>query len=401
MVHLPFDGPRGAEDNVACFAEALLGQGWGVEIVCSRWNARAFEGRLDQFTPRLVPWPRLSLLGRADTRARDAIVAAISDCDIAMAHNHPASCYLGLARVAIPRIWYCQEPQRRLHALETAPGLRRGIASGSLDPSVPGNRELARKQCMSRWKRIWSPQHRGRRRLDIEGVQGLDAIWANSAATARQAEAIFCRRPDVFYMAVEIPEDLPSAAPARGPMRILTMGGFAPVKGLALLLAGFAHVCRLHPGEAILEIVGGGVEQPQFEAHVAALGIAENVRFHGRLPPSALKALRAECHAFAATPVDEPFGLVFAEAAAAGLIMIAPDHGGPRETTLDGKAGILVDIFDAEAVSGALSRLLRLSFDERERLRRAAFNGAKARFDLAQLGGRLSAGLKAHLDYGS
>ncbi len=57
MLHPAFDAPGGAEDNVVTFTEALQRLGWRVQIVCGRWNPGAFEGRLDQHTPRLVPCP--------------------------------------------------------------------------------------------------------------------------------------------------------------------------------------------------------------------------------------------------------------------------------------------------------------------------------------------------------
>jgi glycosyltransferase involved in cell wall biosynthesis len=60
-------------------------------------------------------------------------------------------------------------------------------------------------------------------------------------------------------------------------------------------------------------------------------------------------------------------GVTRAETAAAGLVVIAPDHGGPREIALDGRAGILMDVFDPHDIAAAFARLLDLSPGERER----------------------------------
>ena len=394
MLHPAFDRPGGAENNVAEFSQALLEQGWAVEIVTARWNPGAFDGMLDRFRPRLVPHPRAGLVGGVDRRALAAIRAAISDCDVAMAHNYPFSAYLGLAPVALPKVWYCQEPQRRIHAAETSPGLQRGIATGKLDPAVASHRQLTRALSKSRWLRRLSPRHRGKRRLDFAGIDRIDAVWANSMATARQFRSLYGRAAEVFYMAVSVPRTLPPPAPASAPLRILTMGGFGPAKGFALLLRGFVEFCRRKPGAAVLEVVGSMSGQSEFESAVATQGLVDSVRFRGRLTGSALTQLRSQCHAFAAAPVDEPFGLVFAEAAAAGLVLVAPDHGGPREVALDGRGGVLIDIFDPQNIAMALSRVLELSPAEREQLRQEAFVGTRARFDRALLGPSLAGKLE-------
>jgi glycosyltransferase involved in cell wall biosynthesis len=392
MVHPGFRSAGGAERVILDLADALGDHGWDVVIVCSHWEPAAFAGRLDRHVPRLVPEPRTGLGRRADARALAALAAALADCSVAMAHNHPASAYLGLAPVTASRLWYCHEPQRRLHALETSAALVRALAAGRVDRTVPGLARMVRKLRRSAWKRRLSPRHRGRRLLDLEGVGRLDAIWANSAATAAQVATVYGRRAEVFYPAVDVPAVLPEPA-AHGPqLRVLVMGGFGAAKGFGGLLAGFARYAA-RDGALILEVVGEGRERADFEVRVAALGLASRVRFHGRLDEPALAALRRGCHGFAALPIDEPFGLVFAEAAAAGLVTIAPDHGGPREIVLDGAAGLLADPFDDADVAHAFARLAALDDGERERLRRTAFDAARLRFDRARLAERLGAGL--------
>jgi glycosyltransferase involved in cell wall biosynthesis len=396
MVHPGFRAPGGAERVALDFAEALGAAGWDVAIVCSHWDPRAFGGRLDRFAPRLVPEPRIGLGLRPDARALAALAAALADCDVAMAHNHPANAYLGLAPVEALRLWYCHEPHRRLHALETSAGLIRALGAGRVDAAVPGHPELVRKLRWSAWKRRLSPRHRGRRALDVAGVRRLEAIWANSGATAAQVAAIYDREAEVFYPAVAVPATLPRPAPSGASLRVLVLGGFGAAKGFGALLAGFARYAA-SDGAVLLEVVGDGRERAAFETRVAALGLGLRIRFRGRLDDAELEALRGECHGFAALPIDEPFGLVFAEAAAAGLVTIAPDHGGPREVVLDGAAGLLADPFDAGSVAAAFTRFAALTGEARERLRRAAFEGARARFDRRQLPQRLAAGLEALL----
>jgi glycosyltransferase involved in cell wall biosynthesis len=63
----------------------------------------------------------------------------------------------------------------------------------------------------------------------------------------------------------------------------------------------------------------------------------------------------------------EAFGRVIVEAQALGRPVIATDHGGARETVLEGETGWLVPPGDAEAMAQAIR--LALSLDEAERRR--------------------------------
>lgn len=61
---------------------------------------------------------------------------------------------------------------------------------------------------------------------------------------------------------------------------------------------------------------------------------------------------------FANVAFNEPFGLTFLEAAAAGLPVVATAHGGPNDIVGRLRNGLLVDPFDTQAVSGALARMI-------------------------------------------
>ena len=72
----------------------------------------------------------------------------------------------------------------------------------------------------------------------------------------------------------------------------------------------------------------------------------------------------------------EGFGLVFLEAAAAGLPVVAGDGGAIPEVVSDGETGLLVDPTAPDAVADAIVRLLRdpaLAQKMGEAARRRAF----------------------------
>jgi len=69
----------------------------------------------------------------------------------------------------------------------------------------------------------------------------------------------------------------------------------------------------------------------------------------------------------------EGFGIVFAEAALAGLPVIAGHSGGAPEAVSHGETGLVVDGRSAQRVAAALAAILRRTVDERRTM------GAKGR----------------------
>jgi glycosyltransferase involved in cell wall biosynthesis len=74
----------------------------------------------------------------------------------------------------------------------------------------------------------------------------------------------------------------------------------------------------------------------------------------------------------------EAFGRVAAEAGAMARIAIAADHGGARETIVDGETGFLVEPGSAAALADAVRRAIDLGDEGR------AAMGARARKRIAQ-----------------
>jgi glycosyltransferase involved in cell wall biosynthesis len=81
--------------------------------------------------------------------------------------------------------------------------------------------------------------------------------------------------------------------------------------------------------------------------------------------------------------------LVFPEAAAKGLLLIGPDHGGPREILDDGRLGWCVDAFSPDALAQALSQAVGLSDGEADRRRALVDQACRARFAPAVIGPQL------------
>ncbi|MEE2565161.1 glycosyltransferase family 4 protein [Hyphobacterium marinum] len=90
---------------------------------------------------------------------------------------------------------------------------------------------------------------------------------------------------------------------------------------------------------------------------------------------------------FALNPSTDPeaFGRTAAEASAAGLPVIAADHGGAREVVLSGKTGWRVPPGDVPALAGAISELMGLNFEAHRRMGRAGAAHVAANFTVTGL----------------
>ena len=87
------------------------------------------------------------------------------------------------------------------------------------------------------------------------------------------------------------------------------------------------------------------------------------VRFFGNIPDDELETIYDHADIFAMTSIDyrhsvEGFGLVYLEASAHGLPIVAHDVGGVAEAVQDGKTGLLVPPDRPAQLSAAFERLI-------------------------------------------
>lgn len=144
------------------------------------------------------------------------------------------------------------------------------------------------------------------------------------------------------------------------------LGRLTAWKGQHVAIASWRTV-RRHFNEAILLLVGEGeaAYREQCKSLIARLGLEEGVRLLGhrndvdRLLAAADLVIHASCYDRPEQGTVEAFGLVVAEAMAAGKPIVATDAGGVPEVIGDSDAGKLVRAGDPEAIAAAVLAYLR------------------------------------------
>jgi glycosyltransferase involved in cell wall biosynthesis len=289
---------------------------------------------------------------------------------LAIAHNYPMSSALGASPASLVKIWYCHEPPRGLYPYETAPYLSKN-AKRAPERDGPYYFRTSLDSWFGRLPVI------GRRRparleADRQGVSALSAVWANSEFTRDNVRRIYGSVPaEVVYPTVELPNPGTRTGSPREGLKVLTLTRLHRIKNLDTLLEGFARYRARGDQRAELHVVGDGPLRARLEGDVARLGLEKCAHVHGFLAEPELAALSARCDVFACVPLDEPFGMVFPEAMARGLLVLGPNHGGPLEILDGGKLGEIVDPLDPEAIADGLARIAALSngaADERRAL---------------------------------
>jgi N-acetyl-alpha-D-glucosaminyl L-malate synthase BshA len=138
--------------------------------------------------------------------------------------------------------------------------------------------------------------------------------------------------------------------------RILThVSNFREVKRVKDVIRVFARVRRAMP--ATLLMVGDGPDRSDAEHEARELGVAEDVRFLGRLDRVA--NLLQSTDLFLLPSQTESFGLAALEAMACGAPVVATRAGGLPEVVDDGVDGILEPVGSVEAMGRRSIELLR------------------------------------------
>jgi glycosyltransferase involved in cell wall biosynthesis len=135
---------------------------------------------------------------------------------------------------------------------------------------------------------------------------------------------------------------------------VVTVGRLDPMKRFDLLVRALALAPR--PISAV--IAGEGPDRGRLEALARELGVAERVRFPGRVEDGALLDLYERALAVFYAPFDEDYGYVTVEAFRAERpVVTAADAGGVLEFVEDGVTGLVAAAPEPRELAALLARL--------------------------------------------
>jgi glycosyltransferase involved in cell wall biosynthesis len=219
----------------------------------------------------------------------------------------------------------------------------------------------------------------------------LDEVYAISAFSRDNVRRIYGRcREEVIPPIVRFPGIVPHRSGLdRSGLKILVHSRLEQPKNIDTVLRGFAQFRQRVCPTAELHVVGNGTYRPRLESVARQLCPTDAVHFHGYLGDAQVRAVYAACDAFALLPVDEPFGMVFPEAAAHGLLLVGPDHGGPLEILDGGRLGWMCDAFSPEAVAEAFAQIWSLDDASVNQRRGEADRACRARYAADVIGPQL------------
>jgi glycosyltransferase involved in cell wall biosynthesis len=233
------------------------------------------------------------------------------------------------------------------------------------------------------------------RRACVAAMAKANLVLANSTWAARRCQEIAGRPLPVRV--VHLGADVPATGhTSNGAVRMVTVAHLVARKRHETVLRALARLEPARRPEYL--IIGDGPCRSGLERLAAELGVADRVRFLGQLPNPEAVARAARCDLFVMPGVEEPFGVAFVEAMAAGLPAIGSrGEGGPEDIAAAGPGMVLVAPDDPAALAAEIQRLTADSAELR-RLGAAARETVAANFTWERCGAETVAAYQAALE---
>ncbi len=267
------------------------------------------------------------------------------------------------ARAGAPGLWFTY------HNYYKAPDLiGPALADRFAIPYVVAEGSYAPKRDLDAWA-----QHQA------AALPGLRAARLHLCFTARDRDGLRAVAPQdrlaAFPPFIDAPPRVACGRGADPTVRLVTVGMARPGKKLENFRQLAGVLSRLKHLAWRLDAVGGGVGLDEARAAFAPLG-EDRVTFHGEQPRGAVLDLLAAADLFVWPGFEEAYGLVYLEAQAMGVPVVARDEGGVEAVLRPGETGVLSPPGDMAAYAGAIAALIA---DPERRARMGAAAQAFAR----------------------
>jgi glycogen(starch) synthase len=232
------------------------------------------------------------------------------------------------------------------------------------------------------------------RRIAVRRADLVFALSQYSRQNIVMAYGVSPSKIDVMYGGVDPSFFSDTPPPVGTNPSLLFVGrldGPGRQKGLDMLLEALPGILASHPVH--LHVIGAGPGEGPFREQAARLLVGDHVTFHGFVQQDRLAPYYRNADLVVLPSRRESFGLVLAEAMAAGRPVVASRVGAIPEVVKDGVTGLLIPPEDPKACADAITSLL----DNPDRMREMGRKGqerARASFTWEKVAERVSAGYR-------
>lgn len=145
--------------------------------------------------------------------------------------------------------------------------------------------------------------------------------------------------------------------PAEGPI-VTYVGQLVPRKGVDTLIDALALLASRPGGAPLVAAAGTGPQRAELEAHAIERGVAEHIRFVGRVDHDRVGRFMAAGDLFVLPSLSEGLPTVVCEAMNCGLPVVATAVDGTPEIVRHGVTGLLVPPSQPAPLADALGAIL-------------------------------------------
>ena len=198
--------------------------------------------------------------------------------------------------------------------------------------------------------------------LGLHSASGVICVSQNTRSVVENVQRIPRRRTHLLHYGIGAESSVTTAIPettGKG-TRLLTVSRLdsrEPYKGIGATVKAVAHLKDQYPDIQYV-IVGEGNDRPRLERLVADLGVSDRVRFAGRVDEQTLHSLYEGSDIFVLPSAREGLGIVYLEAMAHGLPIIAMRAGGVADAVVHEANGLLLQTQASGEIAAAIEQLV-------------------------------------------
>ena len=199
-------------------------------------------------------------------------------------------------------------------------------------------------------------------RRSADAMTGCFAVSLSTAALVTQHMGIAARSIEIHSPGVDDAFFQPRPPGPQAELRILTVTRLSRYTRRKNVDGVLRALPLVDPGISLrYTVVGDGDDRPRLESLASELGIEDRVCFRGGVDPQELLACYADADLFIlaskASDLDvEGFGIVYLEASAAGVPVIASRAGGATDAVEEGRNGFLIPDSSPHSIARGIER---------------------------------------------